>query len=147
MSVTYITVTASYPSPIEGDVAQGQVRFRLTSPLLDAAGNEIVPRERVSAFLDTSGRISVVLAADDDAALPQIGVFYEVEELLSGGARRTYFVSIPADAPDGTVDLADLTPVVPIGSPIETVWALLGFDLDGGDPSSTYGFELDGSTP
>lgn len=115
MSFTPITVTGSWKKagPDGGTVASsGQVTFQLYQALSDATST-ILPRTKVVVQLSDDGEISVQLAATNDPDTTPTGGLYEVVELIDRQQRR-YYVEIPYDAPEATVDLATLQPMTPL---------------------------------
>jgi hypothetical protein len=111
MAITLRTVAASYLNPSTGVGLLGSVTFSLSAAMSDASSGAIYPEVSLTAQLDASGSMSIVLAANDDSTtLPQ-GTVWEVQELIAGCPVRRYSVSIPS-AGTGNVELASLAPTI-----------------------------------
>jgi len=116
-------VTATYLAP-DGTPsaglapAAGRVTFQLSAELQDSTDEEFVvaPTIPLSATLNSSGQISIVLIANDDTTTQPIGSTWTVTESITGAPSRTYSVSIPAASPGGTVDLSALSPSVNVAN-------------------------------
>jgi hypothetical protein len=110
VAFTYVQVTRTYE--LATDVpATGSVRFR---PIDRMVNGLTVVSAPVTAVLDVAGSINVLLAATTDPATRPIGVTYEVREQITGQAVVVYYVSVPHDAPGGTVDLSTLSVISPV---------------------------------
>src|SRR5580658_6101395 len=120
MALTKITVTGSYPTGAGGQEAQGFVQFVPTSRIISSSGQLIIPQVPVQANLN-QGAISLsdVYTTDNEDLEPQPW-YWEITEYLTGAAPNTYSVLIPYND-SGTVDLSDLTPVIP--GPVEYSYA------------------------
>lgn len=109
MTLTSVTVTGTFHNQ-DGTTASGRVSFRLSTALVDAAGNVLVAPVLKTVDL-SAGAFSTTLYATDAPGISPSGVTYTVTENLDGAPTRSYAVTIPYDAAGGTVDLADLAPV------------------------------------
>lgn len=107
MAFTYITLTRTYKTPA-GYPAQGSISFIPVVPMVN--GNTVISSQE-QASLNSTGSISIPLAANNDPGTTPIGTTYRVQEELTGQPARAYNVVIPYNAPGGTVDLATLAPV------------------------------------
>lgn len=105
---TQITVTGTYRTPAGVAPNQGQVTFTLYTSLTDETNTQI-PTDPIVVQLDSDGSFSQVLAATNDPTTRPIGIPYLVAENIDGATRR-YYVTVPYNAPGGTVDLAALAP-------------------------------------
>lgn len=92
-------------------MSRGTVSFRLYEPLTDQDTLQ-VSSGTTDVRLSPTGTISVVLPASNDPTSRPEGTPYLVTENIDN-VQRTYYVTIPYDAPDGTVDLASLVPLQP----------------------------------
>lgn len=109
-----IPVTATYLLRDEaGTPATGRVEFR-SSQIVVADGSIIVP-VRVTATLDSAGRISLVLPATDDPDIQPNSWTWSVTEIIDRQPRRTYALAVPHTAP--SIDLSSISPIPP-GSPV-----------------------------
>jgi lysophospholipase L1-like esterase len=107
---TQITVTGSYTTA-GGDPAEGSVSFQLRRAIIDSSANVVVARTTHTVELDAAGAFSVSLAATDDAESLPVGNTYQVVERINGARTQRWSFELPHDAPDATVDMADLVPV------------------------------------
>lgn len=106
-----IIVTRRFTLADGTTAAKGNVTFELTAPLEDADGNVVATTGEIKVPL-LNGALSQPLVATNSPGLQPSGVTYKVTERLAPNWQRTYNVGIPYDAINGTVDLADLAPVV-----------------------------------
>lgn len=114
--VTTVTVTGRW-AHADGTPATGAVSFLPVVPVLDPAGPAVLPSVPTTVPLDGTGAISTALAATDDTGTSPTGWTYTVVETIDGRVRPSYSIEVPkASAP--TVDLASLTPAVPVGGVI-----------------------------
>lgn len=110
--MTTVTVRGLFVTPT-GAAAQGRVSFTPRSNAVSNVTTNAIQRPvAVEATLDSTGAISVVLQATDDAAFLPASWSYAVVEEIYGTARRTYDISVPAASSVAGIDLADVAPVV-----------------------------------
>jgi hypothetical protein len=114
MPITNKTLTATYLDP-SGNPLSGYVTFTPTAELRNPGiPSSIRPVVPALAILDSSGHISVTLAANTDSdTLPALQA-YIVNEYI-GADTYVYAIQISAYAP-ATIDLASLAPVGNQGS-------------------------------
>lgn len=108
-SLALVTVTGTYVSA-KGTPVVGAVEFLATSVLTETATNVIVVPTVYRATLDANGHFSISLPSTNDPDLTPVGITYKVSEKWTGG--RTFEITVPYNA--GTLDMADITPVVAI---------------------------------
>lgn len=106
MAFTMITVTRTYKTPA-GYPAQGIVRFTPSDQMVNGTTTISSPEWDE---LDKNGALSLVLAANNNPGTTPVGTTYQVQEIITGQADRTYNVIIPYNAPSATVDLSTLAP-------------------------------------
>jgi len=122
-----VTITGTWLT-FKNVPATGNVTFT-TSPalqaLVDSSANQIVIPVKLGATLDGSGHISVVVPATDDPDLTPSGFTYVVTETITDatGGPRVYEITVPLASAGGTLDLADVSPVVSL--PTISAYALL----------------------
>lgn len=125
-----VTVTATYIGADE-EMLDGEVEFRPSAPMLDAAGDLIVAQVPIVAIV-TNGVMSVELVATDFTGVQPDGVTYEVQELLGTRPRkRKYSIELSKDL-GVTVDLADITPAVAAPSFFRTGIGLVHYNNNAG---------------
>jgi hypothetical protein len=109
-SVTTVTVTGTWRYA-DGSTAvpTGTVSFTPNTTLQVPADNDVLPPKAVTAKLDPTGAISVVLMSTADTDVVPTGWAYQVVEQV-GGQTRGYLATFPAVAPGQTYDLADIAP-------------------------------------
>lgn len=105
-----ILVTAKYVILPDGIPAAGRVIFTPAAVLQDPTDNQIILPATVEVTLDSNGSFAVLLPATDDPDITPLFT-YLVNEIVAGG--RTYSIEVPYNSPGGTLDLADVAPVVP----------------------------------
>lgn len=137
MPLTAVTLSGTYKKP-DGTACAGTVRFRLSSPILDGAGNVIVAQNEKTATLDAAGTFSTVLYATEGTGLLPTGNAYQVEEFIDGTPRRHYEVALPST--DLTPNLADYSPVhsrpaYEVGV-VKTIVAGANITVDATDPKN-----------
>jgi hypothetical protein len=115
MAFTPIAVTGRFLDPDDATPADGQVEFSLTEPISDTVTNETLTTRPIVVPIDETGRISKVLAANDDASTEPTGTGYRVKVRVKGAPDWKFTVVIPHNAIGGTIDLADLAPAMPAG--------------------------------
>lgn len=126
------TVTGTILDLHSGNPSEGYVKFtpQLTNQfIMDAGANTIIAPSPTLVMLDVNGQFSVVLGTTDDPDTDPIGWTYKVE-IVTGGAetqRTVYYISLTAG---GTVDLSDLSPVVPVEAGIVLVKSVNGIGPD-----------------
>lgn len=103
-SFTHVTVTRDYDLA-SGEAPTGVVYFTPSTWLLNN-GITLVPAA-VPAALDSLGKISVALVANDDVGTTPQDSRYTVREVITGQPVRSYQVVVPHNA-GTTVDLATL---------------------------------------
>jgi hypothetical protein len=111
MTFTYVTIERTYETA-DDFAAQGTVTFQPVDQMVN--GLTVVSAAR-SATLDSSGSISIRLAATTDPTTRPVGVTYKVVERITGQPNRTYYVSVPHDQ-GSTLQLADLTVLTGAGT-------------------------------
>lgn len=121
MAFTQVVVTGTFTTS-DGDPARGRLRFTPTEAMTN--GGVVVVAAPVVATLNAGGRISVSLAATDDAdtvTASEAPARYLVEELLVRQRPRVWQITVPssfsapnvypadytADYPGGGLNLAD----------------------------------------
>ena len=112
MAFTTITVTASYKKADGTTAASGNVTFLATNTMTDSSNNNIVAPTLVTGTLNNSGAISVTLTATDDTTTQPTGTTYEVTENIDEAGQNKYNIEVPYNSTGGTLDLADITPVI-----------------------------------
>jgi hypothetical protein len=110
MAFTQIIVTATYLEQDNITPASGDVTFMLTGTMRDTQSNITISPQEVNAILDENGSIEVQLTATDGAFTTPRGVTYEVTERIGDSNENKFFITIPENSPNGTVDLADIAP-------------------------------------
>jgi hypothetical protein len=117
LALTTITVTGTYKNP-DGSVASGLVEFQLNYAIQDGTGHVLVDTAPVTAKLNGSGVISVVLYATDSTGTLPVNNTYHVREVIAGTVEdRVYDMTLPAASPGGTLDLSNVVPMtIPAGS-------------------------------
>lgn len=110
MAFTSIIVTATYLKQDNFTPASGDVTFMLTGAMRDTEENITISPQEVNAILDESGSIVVQLTATDGAYTTPRGITYEVTERIEDSNENKFFISLPENSPNGTVDLADIAP-------------------------------------
>ena len=110
MAFTQIIVTATYLEQDNITPASGDVTFMLTGTMRDTQSNITISPQEVNAILDENGSIEVQLTATDGAFTTPRGVTYEVTERIGDSNENKFFITLPANSPNGTVDLADIAP-------------------------------------
>lgn len=110
MAFTQIIVTATYLEQDNTTPASGDVTFMLTGTMRDTQSNITISPQEVNAILDEDGSIEVQLTATDGAFTTPRGVTYEVTERIGDSNENKFFITIPVNSPNGTVDLADIAP-------------------------------------
>jgi hypothetical protein len=110
-NISTVTVTATYVHT-DGTPASGTVTFTPTGDtwLADATGPAVVLPTTVTATLDASGTMSVVLPATDDPDVAPTGYTYDVVETF-GALTRSYSIALPSSP--ATIDLAAIAPIAP----------------------------------
>lgn len=104
-ALTLVTVTGTYYDPA-GGLAAGSVEFQLTTSASAPGGPAIVSSPVTVAL--AAGHLSVPLPATDAAAWTTTGLQYRVTVKLTGVPWDTWYFTLPAATPGGTVDLAAL---------------------------------------
>lgn len=121
--MTYITVTGKFlKGDADGTPEVGSVIFRRSVQLTSSSQNVSSSPGDIEAPLDASGAFSIPIPATNDPDYSPIFT-YEVIRQLSGGVMPSYFISVPANTVGGTVDLADIAPVVENASGVSYVLA------------------------
>lgn len=110
MAFTQIIVTATYLQQDNITPASGDVTFMLTGTMRDTQSNITISPQEVYAILDENGSIEVQLTATDGAFTTPRGITYEVTERIEDSNENKFFISLPTNSPNGTVDLADIAP-------------------------------------
>lgn len=115
-----IIVTGTYLM-FDETAAAGSISFTPEADLRevrDPAGNQIIVPNQISASFDGTGHFSVTLPASNDPDVDPTNWTYHVVVTIparSGNRTDEFDVSIPYTAAGGTIDMADLTPVSPLG--------------------------------
>jgi hypothetical protein len=110
MAFTQIIVTATYLKQNNLTPAEGEVTFMLTGTMRDTDTNISVSPQEVTATLDENGSFEVLLTATDGEFTTPRGVTYEVTERIEDSNENKFFITLPANSPNGTVDIADIAP-------------------------------------
>jgi hypothetical protein len=110
MAFTQIIVTATYLKQNNLTPAEGEVTFMLTGTMRDTDTNVSISPQEVTATLDENGAIEVLLTATDGEFTAPRGVTYEVTERIEDSNENKFFITLPENSPNGTVDLADIAP-------------------------------------
>lgn len=110
MAFTNITVTGTFIQADNTTPASGTVSFMLTSTMRDTETDVSIAPQEILATLDEFGAFSVELVATNGEFTTPRNAKYEVTERIGDGNENKYFISIPANATNGTVDIADLVP-------------------------------------
>lgn len=105
MAFTLVTVTCTYQYQDETP-ASGTVSFTLSVPVANS-GLLLSGREQ-TVTLDASGKISLVLPANDDPGTIPAGSSYLVKERIAGSPVRVYSIVIPHTA--ASLDLSTVAP-------------------------------------
>lgn len=111
MSFTTISLTGAYAT------TEGAVQFRRTAPLVQTAPPLVIPNFMQQADLDGSGNLSIEVLATNDPGTTPLGVAYEVTELIPDVPANIYFITVPFDAPSGTIDITACPRVLPTPFP------------------------------
>lgn len=122
-TIATVAIVATYLTP-DGGPASGSVSF--TPSVSAATSGASLPIAPFSVELDSTGSLSVDLAATDDPDWAAPGFTYLVTERIAGARTRSYSISVPAAAV--TLDLATVAPVV--AADAVTAFLLAGNDLD-----------------
>src|ERR1039458_4706094 len=104
MSFTDITVTGQY-SNVDGTNCSGSVTFVLS---VAVANSNVVLQPKPYVARLVSGAFSISLPANNDPATVPPTSQYVVVEQTDGSANREYTITVPYDAPGGTVDISTL---------------------------------------
>lgn len=108
MAFTQITVTGTYRTA-DGAPAQGAVSF---TPVVPMHNGNIVISAAVAGQLNSSGVVTVSLAATTDPGTTPLGGTYEVAEFLTNQPARPRYNIIVAHN-GGQINLATVAPAVP----------------------------------
>jgi hypothetical protein len=114
MGFTAITVTHGPILNLDGSYGSGTVAFRLSTRITNGV-QTYTPVVPVHATVSPEGMLSQVLPANNDPATLPAGSFYIVTFFLNGSSGQTlsgdeYEITVPYNAPGGTVDLGTLLP-------------------------------------
>jgi hypothetical protein len=110
MAFTQIIVTATYLQQDNITPATGDVTFMLTGTMRDTESNISISPQEVHAILDENGSIEVQLTATDGEFTTPRGITYEVTERIEDSNENKFFITLPENSPNETVDLADIAP-------------------------------------
>lgn len=113
MAFTQIIVTATYLRQNSITPAEGEVTFMLRGTMRDTDTNISISPQEVTAVLDENGSIEVLLAATDGEFTTPRGMTYEVTERIEDSNENKFFITVPANSPNQTLDLADIAPNIP----------------------------------
>jgi hypothetical protein len=113
MGFTSITVTHQFKN-LDGTAASGVVIFKLSSRITNT-GLSYSSEIPVHSTLDSSGNLSQVLPANNDPTTTPANSNYLVTFMLNGASGQMesgdeYSITVPYNAPGGTVDLGTLLP-------------------------------------
>ncbi|MDJ1136207.1 glycosyl hydrolase family 28-related protein [Streptomyces iconiensis] len=109
-SIPTVTVSGRYLLP-DGTPLKGTVTFRAPA-LVTFGAADVMLAGPVTAELDATGAVAVVLPATDAPGMDPVGWSYTVTEQLVGVAsNRSYSLLLPQNDPE--VDLADVAPTDP----------------------------------
>lgn len=106
-----VTLTGTLTNFVSGTPYEGVGFVGPTTPVVIDTGTKKIGLSGQTFTLDNNGHFSVVLRATDDPALNPKNFTYRIGFRLSGGEFDDVTFSAPSSNP--TIDLADLTPVVP----------------------------------
>jgi hypothetical protein len=141
MALTYIEVTATFPTGAQGTL-DGYVTFTPNALLADPTDELIIPPAACQAQVNGGVMTPISLACTDNANLEPSGWAWTVAPTLSGVRIAPYSVFLPHTGE--TVDLSTLTPVTP--GPIVTAYAQLGAGNTFTEPNTfTDGLTVDGA--
>lgn len=110
VSFTSVELTGQFQTA-QQEPATGELTFTLTQ----AMGNSdiVIAPAPLTVALNTEGKITVTLPANDDTGTSPQGVRYGVTEKIVGAQPRDYFILISHTAASGQVDLSTLMPGEP----------------------------------
>jgi hypothetical protein len=118
---TLVTVQGTYLK-LDGTAETGSVRFESQTFARHSASDDVVSPGALTATLDASGDVTLVVPATDDPAWSPVGWTYRVTMQLSG-VRREFDAAIPYDTPGGVLDLSDLLPAQPADGELYAAYA------------------------
>lgn len=127
MSFSTIIVLGRYQSA--AGPASGTVTFTRSARLRDTSTGEVLLANPVVAHLDSEGIVRIALAATNDPTTLPTGQTYTVTE-AAGDCTRTYAITVPYDAPNGTLDLVSVATGSPPGA--VALYAVTGGSGGGG---------------
>lgn len=79
--------------------------------MADGLGGVILARKSKRAVIDSTGNISLQLAATDDTTTQPLGTLYLVTENIVGAPTRNYYMALPKAVP--IVNTASMPPIGP----------------------------------
>lgn len=106
MAFSQATVTHTFKNP-DGTSSSGAVVFTLTKRMTNGT-TSIVPGVTVSAALDSSGVLSQLLYANNDAGTIPTDAQWRVDIRVNNVEDGPYYISVPTGG--GSVDLGGLLP-------------------------------------
>lgn len=115
-----------------GAAISGQVKFTLSTMLLDGTDNQLVVPSTKSVTLDSNGSFTTTLPATNDPDVTPNPYTITVEEAFPKG--RTYTISLPYNTA-GTLNLADISPAITapdtyVSLIADTLWNVLTANID-----------------
>lgn len=110
MSFTSITVSGTFQNE-DGTAAAGTLQFQLSAPMVNA--DLVIEPVPVTVTLNSQGKFSLPLKANDDPTTTPQGTTYTVIERITSSSNREYSIVVPHTAPGAAVDLSTLMPVQP----------------------------------
>jgi hypothetical protein len=108
MAATLITVTHQFTNPDQSP-GSGIIAFRLSARITNG-GQSYAPQVPIHASLDGSGLLSQLVPANNDPATNPTDSFYVVTFFLNGDSGDEQEITVPYNAPGGTIDLGILLP-------------------------------------
>ena len=106
MAFSQATITHTFTNP-DGTPASGAVVFTLTKRMTNGT-TSIVPGVTVSAALNSSGALSQLVYANNDAGTIPTDAQWRVDIRVNNVEDGGYFITVPTGG--GTVDLGSLLP-------------------------------------
>lgn len=108
---TRITISAIYEDN-EGNPLTGSVRFDGSPVVQVALDGVIVKPLSITATLDATGSISVLIPSTDDPDISPIDWSWRVTECVPGKLRNPYYIDVPYNG--GPLNLSSVPHVVPL---------------------------------
>jgi hypothetical protein len=127
MLPTLITISGTYLKP-DGTADAGVISFHVPGFVRHNASDDVLAPGLLTALLDTSGNVTLVVPATNDPAWTPVGWTYRVRVQLSG-SRAEFNAAIPYDSPGGALDLSDLLPAQAADGELYAAYAHTHADL------------------